>query len=166
MRPAILAGCLLVMMLIAAPAGAFTADTLEVGVNEDGSANIAFEYTLSWLERIGVFFRIAEPEQELKAALEGAAGVPVTVTAAESDRAVFSALKFAKVTPGNDGVIYSTPEIDLTGAQKILDDYWFAPLVRADFSPDLTVVRFPDGYEERFNNQSTIPALSHAVPKI
>ena len=166
MKPAILAACLLVMMLIAAPAGAFSAETLEISLNEDGSADITFEYALSWLERIGVFFRIAEPDQELKSALEGATGVPVTVTAAESDRAVFSAQKFAKVNSGEGAVIYSTPEIDLTGAQKILEGYWFAPLVRADFSPDLTVVRFPGGHEERFNNQSTIPALSHAVPKI
>jgi len=163
MKPVILAACLLVMMLIAAPAGAFSADTLEISLKEDGSADITFEYTLSWLERIGVFFRIAEPDQELKSALESATGVPVTVTAAESDRAVFSALKFAKVVHGDDGVTYSTPGIDLTGAQKILDSYWFAPLVRADFSPDLTVVRFPDGYEERFTDQSTIPALSHTV---
>jgi len=163
MKPAILAACLLVMMLIAAPAGAFSAETLEISLNEDGSADITFEYALSWLERIGVFFRIAEPDQELKSALEGATGVPVTVTAAESDRAVFSAQKFAKVNSGEGAVIYSTPEIDLTGAQKILEGYWFAPLIRADFSPDLTVVRFPDGHEERFADQSTIPALSHTV---
>lgn len=163
MKPAILAACLLVMMLIAAPAGAFSAETLEISLNEDGSADITFEYALSWLERIGVFFRIAEPDQELKSALEGATGVPVTVTAAESDRAVFSAQKFAQVNSGEGAVIYSTPEIDLTGAQKILEGYWFAPLIRADFSPDLTVVRFPDGHEERFADQSTIPALSHTV---
>lgn len=164
MRREILVASLLVLALMAAPAGAFSADNLVIVVEEDGSAEITFNYTLSWIERIAVFFKIAEPEQELKAALEDALGVPVTVTSAEIDVAEFMVQDFASVNSTDGGNVYSTPGLDLTGAQAVLDSYWFAPLVETDFSPDLTVVRFPDGHEETFFDQSAIPPLSHTVP--
>lgn len=164
MKRGILVASLLVLAFVVAPAGAFSADELRILVDEDGGANITFNYTLSWIERIAVFFKIAEPEQELKSALEEASGAPVTVTSAESDVAAFSVPGFAKAQNTENGTVYSTPALDFTGAQAMLDRYWFAPLVHADFSPDLTVVRFPDDHEETFSNQSTIPALSHTVP--
>ena len=163
MRREILVASLLVLTLMAAPVGAFSADNLVIVVEEDGSAEITFNYTLSWIERIAVFFKIAEPEQELKAALEDALGVPVTGTSAEIDVAEFMVQDFARVNSTDGGNVYLTPGLDLTGAQAVLDRYWFAPLVEADFSPDLTVVRFPDGHEETFSGQSAIPALSHAT---
>ncbi|PKL56542.1 MAG: hypothetical protein CVV35_04275 [Methanomicrobiales archaeon HGW-Methanomicrobiales-6] len=164
MKHEILVASLLFMAVIVAPAGAFSADHLQITVNEDGSANITFNYTLSWIERVAVFFKITQPEQELKSALESSLGVPVTVISAESDTASFSVTKFAKISDADDGKAYSTPGLDFTEAQAILDSYWFAPLVQADFSPDLTVVRFPGGHEETFSDLSAIPALSHTVP--
>ena len=164
MKHGILVASLLILTLVVAPAGAFSADGLLILVDEDGDADITFDYTLSWIERIAVFFKIAEPEQELKSALEEASGAPVTVTSAKSNVAEFSVLGFAKVQNTDDGVVYSTPALDLTGAQAMLDRYWFAPLVQADFSPKKAVVRFPDGHEETFSSQSTIPALTHAIP--
>lgn len=163
MKNGILVASLLVLALMAAPAAAFNADELRVVVDEDGDADITFNYTLSWVEKIAVFFKIAEPEQELKSALEEASGAPVTVTSAESDTAAFSVLGFAKIQSTDNRTVYATPALDFTGAQAMLDRYWFAPLVRADFSPDLTVVRFPDGHEETFADQSDLPALSHAI---
>ncbi len=164
MKRGILVASLLILSLVVAPAGAFSADDLRITLDTDGSADVTFNYTLSWLERIAVFFRIAEPEKELKNALETATGSPVTVTSAMSDSATFSIRNFAKVRSTDEGSVYSTPALDFTGAQEVLDSYWFAPLVKADFSPDLTLVRFPDGHEETFANQYAIPALSHTIP--
>jgi hypothetical protein len=164
MKRGVLVASLLILAFVVAPAGAFTADDLQIIVNEDGSADVTFKYTLSWIERIAVFFKIAQPEQELKSALEGATGSPVTVTSAESDVARFSIERFAKVRSIEGGNTYSTPALNFTGAQAVLDSYWFAPLVKADFSPDLTTVRFPDGHEETFANLFAIPALSRTVP--
>ena len=63
MKRGILVASLLVLAFVVAPAGAFSADELRILVDEDGGANITFNYTLSWIERIAVFFKIAEPEQ-------------------------------------------------------------------------------------------------------
>jgi hypothetical protein len=163
MKNGILVASLLILAFMVAPAAAFTADELRVVVNEDGDAEITFNYTLSWIEEIAVFFKIADPEQELKSALEEASGVPVTVTSAERNLAAFSVLGFAKTQSTDDGTLYTTPAINFTGAQAMLDRYWFAPLVRADFSPDLTVVRFPDGHEETFSDRCDLPALSRVI---
>lgn len=164
MKRGILVASLLVLAFMAVPASAFSAEELRILVDDDGDADITFRYSLSWIERIAVFFRIAEPEQELKSALEEATGAPVTVISAESNAARFSVQGFAKIRKTDDETTYSTPEIDFTGAQEMLNRYWFAPLVNPDFSPDLTLVRFPDGYEETFSNQSAIPALAHTIP--
>ena len=163
MKREILVASLLLMAIIVAPAGAFSADRLQITVNEDASADITFNYTLSWIETIAVFLKITDPAQELKSALEGTLGVPVTVTSAESDLASFSAAEFATITDAAGGKTYSTPGLDFTEAQAVLDGYWFAPLVEADFSPAQTVVWFPDGHEETFSDQSAIPPLSHTV---
>jgi hypothetical protein len=163
MKREILVASLLVLTLIVAPAGAFSADNLLITVDEDGSASITMNYTLSWIEGVAVFFKIADPEQELKFALEDTLGVPVTVTAAESDVAAFSVQEFAEIDSTDAGNVYSTPGLDFTGAQEVIDGYWFASLVETDLSPALTVVRFPDGHEETFSDQTAIPPLSHAL---
>jgi hypothetical protein len=134
MKRGILVASFLILALLTAPAGAFSADNLRITVDEDGSADVTFNYTLSWIEKIAVFFQIAKPEQELKSALEGATGSPVTVTSAESDVAQFSIQRFATIRSTENGSVYSTPGLNFTGAQEILDSYWFAPLVEADFS--------------------------------
>ncbi|MDD3857295.1 MAG: hypothetical protein PHP43_04515 [Methanoculleus sp.] len=164
MKREILVASLLLMAVIVAPAGAFSADHLQITVNEDGSAEITFNYTLSWIERVAVFFKIADPAQELKSALERSLGVPVTVISAESDVAAFSVTRFTTISDAAGGKTYSTPGLDFTEAQAVLDEYWFASLVQADFSPAQTVVMFPDGHEETFSDQSALPPLSHMVP--
>ncbi|MDV2482109.1 hypothetical protein F8E02_08890 [Methanoculleus sp. Wushi-C6] len=163
MKRGVLVASLLILAFVVAPAGAFSAENLRITVDEDGSADVTFNYKLSFVERIAVFLKIANPEQELKSALEEATGSPVTVTAAESNVAVFSIQSFAKVRSAEDGNVYATPGLNFTGAQATLDRYWFAPLVQADFSPELTVVRFPDGHEETFIDHFAIPALSHTI---
>lgn len=164
MKREILVALLLLTAVLVTPTGAFSADRLHITVNEDASAEITFDYTLSWIERIAVFFKIADPAQELKSALERSLGVPVVVASVESDSATFTATRFATISDADGAKTYSTPGLDFTEAQAVLDEYWFAPLVQADFSPDQTVVRFPDGHEEAFSNLSAIPPLSHQVP--
>jgi hypothetical protein len=59
--------------------------------------------------------------------------------------------------------MYSTPALSFQNAQRALNQYWFAPLINPDFSPDITQITFPDGYHEEFYNQIAIPAISHTI---
>lgn len=157
---------LCLLALIAAPAGAFTAESLHVVVLENGDAGVRFTYSLSFIEQIAVFLRIADPAVELKRALEGYSKRPVDVTEVSSGSAAFHVYGFALVSDDGTGRSWRTPELDLQDAQRVLETYWFAPLISPDFSPAETLVIFPDGYVAQFENISTIPSLSHAGPLV
>ena len=47
MKRGILVASLLILSLVAAPAGAFNADDLRITLDTDGSADVTFNYTLS-----------------------------------------------------------------------------------------------------------------------
>jgi hypothetical protein len=57
----------------------------------------------------------------------------------------------------------TTPQISFARAQEILQRYWFAPLISADFAPRVTTITFPDGYQATFNDVLSIPAVSHEI---
>jgi hypothetical protein len=163
-RALILLGIVFLAICFAAtPAQAFTAKNLDVVVKEDMSAIITFDYELSWVENIAVFMRIADPGAELKKALESNYKKPVTVTVADGGRSQFMVEGFASVQERNGTVLMRTPALSFVEAEKVLNQYWFAPFITPDFSPEVTTVRFPDGYVEDFSNQISIPAIEHTL---
>ncbi|MDN7024316.1 hypothetical protein FGU65_05315 [Methanoculleus sp. FWC-SCC1] len=162
-RVLLLLPALLAAALICAPASAFTANALDISVNETGDAEVTFDYSLSWFEQIAVFFQIAQPDRELKNALESYSGKQVDVVGVETGSAVFAVRDFARIKETANGTVYTLPGLDFTAAEEKLKSYWFAPLVEADFSPAVTTIRFPDGHEEKVFNESAIPSASHTI---
>jgi len=154
----VLVGCLAV-----SPVHAFTAKTLDITVQENTDAVIAFDYGLSWFENIAVFMRIADPGTELKKALESSYGKPVLVTKSNGGESEFMVQGFASKEERGGTVTLITPALSFADAEKILNQYWFAPLISPDFSPAVTRVNFPDDYTEEFYNQISIPALRHTL---
>ncbi len=154
---------LLVVALLTVPASAFTANSLDIVVNESGDAEVRFDYSFSWIEQIAVFFKITAPEQELKSALESYSGKPADIIAVESGYSVFDVRDFAQIKENGTSRVYTLPALDFTAAEKKLKEYRFAPLIEADFSPAVTTVRFPDGYEEKVYDKSAIPSISHEI---
>ena len=147
--------------LAAVPAGAFEAKTLDVTINPSGAAEVVMTYDLNWIERIGVYAAVAAPGRALEQALGALAGRKVRVSEAGPDGAAFVVPKFAKITHGRDGTAYATPAVDFTAFGRVLDRYWFRPLVSPDFSPDSITLTFPDGYQERFDGLTGLPAVTH-----
>jgi len=155
---------ILILLLVIPPAGAFQATSLDIVVQENTDAVITFGYQLSWVEKIAVFARIGDPATELKKALENNFHVPVKVTAADAGRSEFSVPGFASRRESGGATTLTTPALSLRGAEAVLKQYWFAPLISPDFSPDVTRVVFPDQYVQVFHNQDQIPAVSHTLP--
>jgi hypothetical protein len=163
-RSFVLAGILLLALWFAAsPAQAFTAKNLDIAVQDNTDAVITFDYELSWIENIAVFMRIADPGAELKKALESNYKKPVAVMVADGGRSQFMVQGFASVQERDGTVLMRTPALSFVDAEKILNQYWFAPFIAPDFSPGVTRVMFPDGYEETFSNEISIPAISHTL---
>jgi len=156
-------GLVLVIALLAAPAAAFTMNRFDIQVAENGDAEVTADYTLTWVERIVVFMRIAEPQQQLEYAISQYSGKDVTVTSVSPGETVLSVSDFATVRETRDAVIYTTPYLDFSGAEQAIRGYWFSRFVTVDASPDISVVSFPDGYEESFPDSLVIPSLSHEV---
>ncbi len=153
--------CLLTVM--AAPASAFTAESLSIDVLENGNATVTFAYNLGWAEQIAVFFRIADPANELKQALESNSGKEVSVREVTKNSASFMINGYAHVNAGDGETTYRTPALSFTRASEILSGYWFAPLISVDLSPAETTVVFPDGYTENFYDNIEIPVISHTI---
>jgi hypothetical protein len=147
----------------AAEVSAFSADVLAISIQPSGDADITFGYTLTWLERAGVLFNIADPAREMASVMEGQFHRSVTVHEVSPDAMSLTVPGFATVTPVSGGTLYLTPSMDFRSAEQVLRQYWFAPLVDPDFSPRITTVTFPDGQGTSWYDEGVIPSVEHLV---
>jgi hypothetical protein len=154
---------ILLMVCLVVPASAFSAHTLTIQENRNGDAQMDFTYELNWLEQVAVFTKIADPGTELKSALEHNFPVSVDIINVDNHEASFVVHPFATITTLPQGTRYVTPELSFANAQRMLNQYWFAPLINPDLSPDVSQIIFPDGYTAEFYNQIDIPSVSHIV---
>jgi hypothetical protein len=150
------------MALAVMPAQAFTMQALTVTVAQNGDAQIDMRYDLSFLELTAVFFKIADPAAELKSAFENN-GATVTVTSASSAASSLTVSSYADVMTTGSTRTLVTPSLSFEKAQKVLNSYWFAPLITPDFSPAVTTVKFPDGYQAVYYDVISIPSITHTM---
>jgi hypothetical protein len=151
------------LVLLASPAGAFTADTFTIDIAESGDAEMTFEYSLSWIEYIAVYLQITDPTEELTNALSTYSERPAKVISTSDNTLIIQIFGFADSVATESGTAYTTPMLSFVKAQQVLDGYWFAPLLNPDFSPAITTVRFPDGSETVYTNQLELPGITHEV---
>lgn len=154
---------LLLLVALSVPVQAFTADRLDISVQENGDANITFDYTLNWLEYLAVFLHVADPAAELQKAVQSNAYANVTVYSVTPREVSLGVEKFAVVQDQAMGTTLTTPTISFAGAEQVLQQYWFSRYISPDFSPTTTVIQFPDGYSQTFYDQITIPSVSHTI---
>ncbi|MCP1715415.1 hypothetical protein J2T58_001273 [Methanocalculus alkaliphilus] len=162
MRSTVLITILLIISL-ALPAAAFSADRFTLTIEENGDAEIQFDYTLTWIERVAVYLRIAEPEKELKHALERNYNRPVEIKEVTSGSVQFTVDRLAQTRYTHEGTVYTVPVLDFSSAVTALENYWFAPLVKVDLAPEIATVTFPDNTTEEFGNVTIIPELVHTI---
>jgi len=147
------------------PVQAFTAKSLTITLQPDGDAEMNMQYELSLFEQSAVFFQIADPSRELKKAFDTNSDEPVTVLEATSSSAILLVPGFAEISSTGDTTTMTTPRVSFEKAQLVMQSYWFAPLVSPDFSPGVTLVRFPDGYRTVYYDALAIPSISHVIKK-
>lgn len=152
-----------ILALCVCPAQAFTAKTLDISVQENGDATVTFDYDLSWYENVAVFTRIADPATELKKAIENNFNTQADVLATTGSETKILIHGFASGRTTDGVTTMTTPALSFQSAERVLKQYWFAPLISVDFSPEITRVTFPDGYTEQFVNQIALPKISHTL---
>lgn len=159
----LLAGILLAIGLMAGPVSAFSIETLDISVDGNGNANVTAGYSLSWIEQVVVFMKIAHPELELEHAISLHTGMPVQVVAVGPRMAELRITGFASVKESPGTVVFTTAPLDFSGTEAAVKRAWFARFVTVDASPERAVIRFPDGYEAAFADTYTIPATQHEI---
>jgi hypothetical protein len=159
----LLIGCFCLCAFVILPAQAFTIKTLAITLGQNGDAQVDLQYQLSLPEQVAVFFHIANPATELQNALNENLNEPVTVEQAGSSSADITISSFATVAGSPGAVIMTTPAFSLERAQEVVNQYWFAPLISPDFTPQVTTVTFPDGYTDTVYNQISIPSFMHVL---
>ena len=159
----ILIGGLCLLVFTVMPVQAFTVRSLDMTLEPDGDAHVDIDYDLTLFEEGAIFFRISNPAAELKKAFDANSNYPVTVTQATGSSARILIPSFAMVTTDGNTVTIVSPSVSFERAQNVLDQYWFAPLISPDFSPDVTTIIFPDNYRRSYNNLLVIPSVSHQL---
>ena len=155
---------LIILACAVMPASAFTMKSLSITLAGNGDAQMDITYDLSLVEQTAVFFRLADPEAQLKSAFDAGGVWQPTVSGVSSSSAHLVIPSFASVNPaaGKTSSI-TTPSLSFEHAQAVLNTYWFAPLVSPDFSPGVTTITFPDGYRATYYEQIRIPSVTHQV---
>jgi hypothetical protein len=153
--------CILIAAIL--PVQAFTARSLTITISPDGDAEMNMQYELSFFEEGAIYFRIADPAQELKKAFDTNSPEPVTVLEATSSSASILVPGFATVSNEGTTLTMVTPPVSFEKAQQVMNGYWFAPLVSPDFSPAVTLVRFPDGHRVVYYDVLGIPSIRHTL---
>jgi hypothetical protein len=153
------------MALLVMPAQAFTMNSLSINLDQTGEAQIDMHYDLTFLEQTAVFFRIADPAGELQSAFDSGSSGQTIVTSATSSSAEVIVPSFSSITTAGGKTVITTPKISFERADRVLKNYWFAPLVTADFSPSVTTITFPDGHNEYFYDQIAIPSVTHTMSR-
>jgi hypothetical protein len=159
----LLLGSLCILFFAVMPAQAFTAKTLTITLNGNGDAQVDMQYDLTFVEQAAIFFHVANPASELQNALQENLNEPVTVVRADSSSAEVIISSFAQVTQSGGITTMATPAFSFAHAEEVMKQYWFAPLISPDLTPQMTTITFPDGYQATFNDQISIPSVSHTV---
>lgn len=142
------------------PAHAFTANSLDITVSENGDAIATFRFTLEG------FIENAIPqsmlEEELTKGLTTSSDPPV-LQSMDRSSAVLLMKKFADISDVPTGKEYRTATMDFKKAEIALQNSGLGDAVTADFSPATVSLTFPDAYKRQFSNVDVLPAVFHTV---
>lgn len=149
-----------VFFVIAAPASAFVANSLDITVNRNGDATALFKFTLEGIIENAIPQSVLE--EELKKGLSTGSEPPVLL-ADDRSSATILMKDFADTADVATGTEYRTESMDFTRAQIALKNSALSSVITADFSPERITITFPDGYTQNFSRVDTLPSVTHTV---
>jgi hypothetical protein len=159
---AILCGLMLVCcsIFIIIPAHAFTANSLDITVDEKGDAIATFRFTLEGIIENAIPQSVLE--EELKKGLT-TSSEPPELKSMDKSSAVLLMKGFADTSDVPTGKEYRTATMDFKKAEIALQNSALSSAVSADFSPEKITLTFPDSYKKEYTNVDVLPAVFHTV---
>jgi hypothetical protein len=149
-----------ILLLIAGPAMAFTANSLDITVDKSGDATAVFQFSLEG------FLENAIPQSMLEEQLlkgMSTSSNPPELISMDRSSATIRMKNFADISDVPTGTEYRTASMDFKKGEIALQNSGLSSVITADFSPTTVVVRFPDSYSREFSNSDKLPAISHTV---
>jgi hypothetical protein len=153
---------LVLSLLVATPCAALHARYLDIAIDRDGNATVTFEYTLPMVEQVLAFLGAVNPERDLGQILAATTGGRVERLPSVDGAASYSVEGFANITETPPQIIYDTHDLNLSWGEAGYKSSILAPLIEPDFSPEVTVIRFPDAYSVTFRDLLHIPNVTHS----
>ncbi|OPX65056.1 MULTISPECIES: PEGA domain-containing protein [unclassified Methanoregula] len=150
--------CLSFFMVMPVPA--FTADSLEITVQENGDGLATFRFTLEGLIENAIPQSILE--EELTRGLS-TGPEPPELKSMDRSTAVLLLKHFADTSDVPTGKEYRTATMDFKKAQAALKNSALSGAVTADFSPSTISLTFPDNFRKQYTNVDVLPAVFHTV---
>lgn len=147
-------------LLIAIPAHAFTADSLDITVDKSGDATATFKFTLEGLIENAIPKSMLE--EQLVNGLASSSDPPQLISM-DSSSATLLLKKFANVNEVETGTEYMTSTMDFKKAEIALQNSAVSSVITADFSPSKVTITFPDNYARTFNNVDSLPTVTHTI---
>jgi hypothetical protein len=147
-------------LFILLPVQAFTADSLDITVQENGNALATFRFTLEGLIENAIPQSILE--EELTKGLTTSSDPP-ELKSMDRSTAVLLMKKFADTSDVPTGTEYRTATMDFKKAEIALENSALSGAVSADFSPSTITLTFPDSFRKQFSNVDVLPAVFHTV---
>jgi hypothetical protein len=77
--------------------------------------------------------------------------------------ASFRVKGFASVSGDPPAVTYTTRSLNLSWGREGYAISVLSPFLEPDFSPDVTILRFPDAYSATFRDVLLIPGITHST---
>jgi hypothetical protein len=148
------------VLLVAGPASAFTANSLDIIVDKSGDATAVFTFSLDGVIENAIPQSMLE--EQLVNGLGGSSDPPILISMDRSS-ATLLMKNFAGVKDVETGTEYQTGTMDFKKADIALKNSAVSTVITADFSPSRITVTFPDKYARTFSDVDALPALTHTV---
>ena len=142
------------------PVPAFTANSLDIQVQDNGDGLATFRFTLEGFVENAIPQSILE--EELTKGLS-TGPEPPELKSMDRSTAVLLLKKFADTSDVPTGKEYRTATMDFKKAQTALENSALSGAVSADFSPSTITLTFPDNFRKQYSNVDILPAVFHTV---
>ncbi len=160
LHPALVCVIICIALFIVAPAGAFTADSLNITVAANGDATASFRFTLDGVIENAIPLSLLQ--DQLVKGLATSSDPPQVISFDKSE-ATLLLKNFAVTNDVPTGTEYRTAPMDFKKAQIALENSAVSTVISADFSPKIISVTFPDGYSSQLTGSSVLPSITHTV---
>ncbi|MDD1701901.1 MAG: PEGA domain-containing protein [Methanoregula sp.] len=149
-----------IVLLLIAPASAFTADSLNITITDNGDATAVFRFTLEGIVENAIPLSVLQ--DELVKGLDTSSEPPQVLTFSNSE-ATLLLKNFAVLNDVPTGTEYQTTPMDFKKAQFAFEGSAVSHIITADFSPKQLTITFPDGFKQSLTQSSILPTMKHTV---